>query len=336
MNIADFDTNKKVFVIAEIGNNHEGDIVVAKELVTSAAEAGVDAVKFQTYIPEHIYGGDSNRLERLRKFRLKDEEFSELADYAKAQDVIFFSTPFDIATAKFLNSIQPIFKIASSDNNFFPLIDSIAHLMKPMLVSTGGANISLIDRIEKKIKIIWKNANVDPGLAFLHCVSSYPTPRKQVNLAAIPTLVRRYPGATIGYSDHTLGINAVLYAVSAGARIVEKHFTLDRNYSSFRDHSLSADPEELAEMVSRIREISDFLGTGEKEPQPCEAESFPLIRRSVAAVTDLPVGHVLQPCDLTWVRPGTGIPVGEEGQILDRTLIKSLNKWELISLDDVK
>jgi len=336
LKIADFDTNKKVFVIAEIGNNHEGDIVVAKEMVVSAAEAGVDAVKFQTYVPEYISSGDSDRLARLRKFRLKDEEFSQLADYAKAQGVIFFSTSFDIETAKFLNSIQSVFKIASSDNNFFPLIDSIAHFMKPMLVSTGGANIGLIDRIEKSIKIIWKNANVEPGLAFLHCVSSYPTPRKQANLAAIPTLVRRYPGATVGYSDHTLGIDAAVCAVSAGARIVEKHFTLDRKYSSFRDHSLSAEPEELAQMVSKIREITELLGTGEKIPQPCEAESFPLIRRSIAAVKNLPVGHVLQLRDITWVRPGTGVTVGEERQVLNKTLVKSLNKWELITLDDIE
>ena len=186
---------------------------------------------------------------------------------AQSEGIIFFSTPFDPKSADFLNEIQPVFKIASSDNTHWPFLRQIAHFGKPVILSTGMTTLSEINEMEKVIQTVWNEQNCDPGLALLHCVSSYPTPAEQANLKAIKTLAKHFPNCVPGYSDHTFGITAALSAVAMGARVIEKHFTLDKNYSDFRDHQLSADPTDLKELVTHIRELEKMLGSGEKTPQ---------------------------------------------------------------------
>jgi len=325
--IGNFDTDERVFVIAEVGNNHEGDFTVAQEMIGRAAEAGVDAVKFQTFVPEsYVSCSDPERLERLRKFELAKTDIEVLSKQASECGLIFFSTPFDIASAYFLNSFQPLFKIASGDNNFYTLIDVVANFEKPTLISTGLANLDLLDKLYRK----WEKKADKQKLALLHCVASYPVPNEQANLGAIATLKRRYPDITIGYSDHTLGIDAAIYAVAAGAKIIEKHFTIDKKYSDFRDHQLSAEPSEMKMLVEKVRMLETLLGSGDKKPQPCEVSSETAMRRSIAVVRDIPKGTILRFDDLTWVRPGNGLPVGNEDLVIGKLLNRSLRRGEIL------
>ncbi|WP_045213616.1 N-acetylneuraminate synthase family protein, partial [Desulfonatronovibrio magnus] len=308
MKIGNFDTSEKVFIIAEIGNNHEGDFELAKRMIQLAAEAGADAVKFQTIVPERLAScADQNRIAQLKKFQLSYAQFEELVRQVRQAGVVFLSTPFDLESARFLNQIQPVFKIASGDNAFFPLIDTVAGFNKPIIISTGLCDMEHIQNIYTRVRDVWQNTNSDPGLALLHCVASYPTSLEQANLGAIHTLKTEFPEAVIGYSDHTLGIDAAIYSVAAGARIVEKHFTLDKNYSGFRDHQLSADPDEFKNMVAGIKNVSQMLRSGQKIPCQFEESTAINIRRSIAASVNLPEGTVLSKQHLTWVRPGTGL-----------------------------
>ena len=332
MRINDFDTDKNVFVIAEIGNNHEGDFTLAQEMIGRAAEAGVDAVKFQTFIPEFfISRADVERIDQLRGFQLSFSQFEALARQADTAGVTFFSTPLDLESAHFLNTLQPLFKIASGDNTFLPLIETVASFNKSILISTGLADLALLDRLHG----LWQEQAGRSELAFLHCVASYPVPSEQANLGAIHTLQKRYPELTIGYSDHTLGIEAATCAVAAGARIVEKHFTLDKQHSDFRDHQLSADPTEMAELVDVIRHVDDMVGSGEKTAQPCEEELQVAARRSIAVKRDLPANYELVWQDLCWVRPGSGMAVGQEKDVLGRRTKRVMQQGELIQPEDL-
>ncbi|MDA7485752.1 N-acetylneuraminate synthase family protein [Candidatus Pelagibacter ubique] len=334
MKIGNINTSKKIFIIAEIGNNHEGNFELAQKMIEQAAAAGVDAVKFQTFIPEHISSGDQARLERLRGFKFSHDQFTKLSIIAKKMGLIFFSTPFDIESAKFLNTIQPVFKIASGDNNFYPLIDTVASFGKPIIVSTGSANLDLIQKVYELIIKTSKNKGLNPSLAFLHCVSSYPVPDNEANLASIIYLKKLFSNLVIGYSDHTLGIEAAVLSAIAGARIIEKHFTLDKNYSDFRDHHLSANPNEMRLLVERVRKAESMLGIEEKKPQICEKAMNIVGRRSIAAARDLPVGAKLKWSDFIWIRPGKGYPPGEENKLIGKKIIRELKIGQIILKSD--
>lgn len=336
MKIGSVDTSEQVFVIAEIGNNHEGSFALAQELVGLAAEAGANAVKFQTFVPEILAGGDAARLERLRSFRLSHEQFTLLARQAKGLGILFFSTPFDLESARFLNDIQPVFKIASGDNTFLPLIDEVAGYGKPVLVSTGLVDVEMVCRLHDRIQSAWERDGVNPGLALLHCVASYPVPPEQAALGAIRALRSRFPSAEVGYSDHTLGIRAASLAVAAGARIIEKHFTIAHDHSDFRDHQLSANPEELRRMVEEIRLATTLLGPECKAPQVCELACEGAMRRSIAAARDLKAGTVLALSDLTWARPGTGLAPGQEPLLVGARLRRDCPLGVQIVQDDVE
>ena len=338
MKIGKINTEKKVFIIAEIGNNHEGSFKLAKKMITAAAAVGVDAVKFQTFIPEHyVSSEDQSRINRLRTFQLNFNQFKKLSKYAKKKKLIFFSTPFDIKSAKFLNSIQKIFKISSGDNNFYPLIETIANFKKPIIVSTGAADLITIKKLYNKINKIWSLKNMNyQNLSFLHCVSSYPVPQDQANLASITYLKKQFPNIVIGYSDHTLGIDAAVYSVIAGARIVEKHFTLNKKYSDFRDHQISADPKEMRLLVKKIRKVEKMLGKEEINIQNCEKEMQIMGRRSIAVNRDIAKGTKLNLTDLIWVRPGKGFFPGEEKKVTGKKLLKNLKKYEIIKKNYIK
>ena len=329
MKIDEFDLDKDILIIAEIGNNHEGSYTLAQELIGLAAEAGVDVVKFQTIIPERLVSvQQTDRIKQLKRFQLSFDEFSKLSEVAKKEGVIFLSTPFDLDSALFLNDIVPAFKIASGDNDFFPLIEVISKTGKPIIMSTGLMNLDEINKSVLFINNIWKESQIKQELALLHCVSSYPTLPEQANLLAIRELEEI--SDIVGYSDHTLGIEAAVLSVALGVKIIEKHFTLDKNFSAFHDHLLSADPKEMKEMVIRIRAVEKYLGTGEKIPQESELQAVENSRRSIVAGCDLKRGAILKWENLTWLRPGGGLAPGRESEIVGKRLIRSISKDEYI------
>lgn len=332
MRIGHFDTDRDVLLVAEIGNNHEGSYSLAEELVGRAAEAGAGAVKFQTFRTEDFVSRrDPARFRRLKSFELTPRQFDRLSAVARAAGLLFLSTPLDLGSAAFLGGVVDALKVASGDNTFYPLLDAVARSGKPILLSAGLADCRVLADARSRIERAW--AGPGPAeLAVLHCVTSYPVEPEQANLAAIRTL-REELGGTVGYSDHTLGIEAAVLAVALGARIVEKHFTIDKNYSDFRDHKLSADPHDLAELARRIKQAGTLLGSGVKVPQECERALAAAVRRSIAARRDLPAGAVLTWDDLTWLRPSGGLAPGQEHLLVGRRLARPCAAGEFLSLD---
>jgi len=241
---------------------------------------------------------------------------------------LFLSTPFDIASARFLAPLVPAFKIASGDNNFFPLIDVIARTGKPIILSAGMSELDDIRKTKESIEAVWAETGVSPGLAVLHCVVSYPTAAPDANLAAIRQLASL--GVTVGYSDHTLGIDAAVLSVALGARIIEKHFTIDKRHSDFRDHQLSADAADLKELVNRVRQAEQMLGSEAKRILDVEKNLVVAARRSIVAARDLPSGTVLAWGDLEWLRPAGGLPPGSENDLLGRQLVCNVAKGDPI------
>lgn len=323
----------RVLVIAEVGNNHEGDVERARLLVEGAAQAGADAVKFQTFRTEHyVSRTDQARFQQLKGFELSYETFRELSELAHSRGLLFISTPFDLASADFLAEIVDAYKVASGDNTFYPLIRQLATTELPIILSTGLSDLAQVERSVGTVEAVRKEQT---ELAVLHCVSAYPAPQEDLNLAAIPVLAERFP-YPIGFSDHSVGYEAAVCAVGVGARIVEKHFTLAEIVSDFRDHAISANEEEFAEIVKRVRSTERMLGAPHKEIQPVEAPNAPAMRRSVIAARDLQRGHHLAHDDVTWVRPGGGIPPGEEERLIGRPLRRSIAAGRQLNPDDVE
>jgi N,N'-diacetyllegionaminate synthase len=337
MKIGSVDLHQRVFIVAEIGNNHEGSFAVAEELIDLAASTGVDAVKFQTFIPEHYVSRDqSDRLQRLRKFAFSFEQFAKLAKSANQHGLQFFSTPFDLASADALAAFCPAIKISSGDNNFFPLIERVASFKKPVILSTGLANFADVEQARRHLLRVWSGLGHSGELALLHCVSSYPTPAAAANLAAIRALADEFKDCTAGYSDHTLGIDAAVVSVGLGARIIEKHFTVKKDFSDFRDHQLSADPAEMAELVRKVRIAEELLGTGRKEVSEIEEPNRLAMRRSIAAARTIEAGSTLKQSDLTWVRPGGGFAPGEEAVVVGRTLAHDVLLGQIFQQSDFR
>ena len=329
MQIQKFNTKEKVFIIAEIGNNHEGSFSLAEEMVGMAAESGADAVKFQTIIPEKLVSiQQSERILQLQKFQLSYDEYMKLSKVASKEGVIFLSTPFDIRSAIFLNDLVPAFKIASGDNDFYPMLEVVAGTGKPIIMSTGLMQLHEIEKSVLLIKNIWQKNHNTEELALLHCVSSYPTPPENANLLAINELKKI--SDIVGYSDHTSGIEAAILSVALGARIIEKHFTIDNNYSDFHDHQLSSNPTEFKKLVNQVRATEKMLGNGKKSLSDLEFKAEKSIRRSIVAIQNLPVGHKILMEDLDWVRPGDGIRPGNEKNIIGKRLNQDIQKGERI------
>jgi N,N'-diacetyllegionaminate synthase len=333
--IADFDTDERVLVIAEIGNNHEGDFAAAEEMLHLAAEAGADAVKFQAIVPEHLVPpSQPERLAQLRRFQLQPEQFAALKSDADRAGVLFMCTPFDLPGVAMLDPLVPAFKVSSSDNDFFPLIEAVARTGKPIVLSSGLADLDAVSRSVDVIRTVWRETGtVGDPLAVLHCAVSYPTPPEEVHLAAIRELSTL--GMTVGYSDHALGIEAAVLSVAAGARAVEKHFTSDKHRSDFRDHLLSADSAEFRSMVERIREADVLLGRGAKRVQPTEAQAASAVRRSIAAARDLTVGETVSFGDLAWLRGPRGFRPGDEDRVVGRRLVRDIAEGEFLRPEDV-
>ena len=332
MKIGNFDTAKKVLIIAEIGNNHEGDFELAKDMIDAAAEAGADAVKFQTITPNRLVSiTEQERIEQLQRFSFSRDQFGILKERADEKKVFFLSTPFDIEAVDWLNPLIPAFKIASGDNDFWPLLDKIASTGKPVILSLGLGKVKDATQIASFFKKVWRDSEITfPGLAFLHCVVSYPTPDDQANLRNIMKI--ECEQVTPGYSDHTLGIKAAELAVACGARIIEKHFTLNKNQSDFRDHKLSADPSELKALVQAIAEAEKFLGTSDDSIRVCEKQNATAVGRSIASNRDISIGETISIADICWVRPRKGLKPGEEHLIIGKKLTSPICEGEFFSL----
>jgi N,N'-diacetyllegionaminate synthase len=328
--IGSFELGQRPLLIAELGNNHEGDAGVARELVHAAADAGADAVKLQTFrVDEFVRPSDEARYRQLARFELSADEVQALAALAHELGLLFVSTALDFSSVALLEPLVDAYKVASGDNDFVALLDRLADTHHPLIVSTGLLGLDEIRALKERIEAHRAARADDPRLAFLHAVTAYPCPPEQVNLRAIPTLAREL-GCPVGYSDHTLGIDACVLAATLGAAILEKHVTLAHDFSSFRDHQLSATPDELRQLVAALESTQVLLGSAVKEPQPAEEELRTAVRRAIVAARDLAAGTVVADADLTWMRPRDGLAPGQEAVLVGRRLERAVARGEAI------
>lgn len=328
-----FKNLKQTFIVAEIGNNHEGSLKNAKRLIDEASKARVDAVKFQTCEPENFISRlDLPRIKKLKKVKFSENQIFELSKYAKKKKLIFFSTPLDLNSAKFLNKVSKIFKIASCDNDYLDLIDQVLSYKKPTIISTGLVSIKFLKKLEKRIFSKFKKNQ--PSLAFLHCVSSYPTKKNEVNLNSIKLMQDTLKNSVIGYSDHTKGIKACIYAVAAGAKIIEKHFTLDKKFSKNFDHHISSDPKEMKKLVNQIRDLEVYLGQNKKTPSLNEITNEKKLRRSIFYSKNLKAKSKIKKKDLIMKRPGIGLNFKDKNKIINKILFKNVYKDQIVQLGD--
>ena len=326
------------FIIAEAGVNHNGNINLAKRLIDVAKEAGVDAVKFQTFKAENLVtetaevadyqkkniGKKETQLKMLKKLELREEDFFELRKYCNKKQIIFLSTPHTENAVDFLEPLVPAYKIGSGDLTNIPFLEKIAKKRKPIILSTGMANLKEVRGAVKTIKKTRNNK-----IILLHCTVSYPCPLEEVNLRAIQTLKKEF-NLLVGYSDHTLGILVPIMAVTLGARVIEKHFTLDKNLPG-PDHKASIGPEELKKMVMAIRNAEKVLGSSIKKPTKSEEKIKKVGRKSIVAKVDIPKGTKIIQDMLIIKRPGTGIEPRHINMIVGRKTKKDIKSNELIS-----
>ena len=335
MNIRNFNPKKKVFIIAEIGNNHEGNISIAKKLVVSAAKAGADAVKFQTFITEDFVNeNNTKRFKQLKKFQLSFYDFKILKKLAHKHNLLFISTPLDIKSVNFLSNEVDLIKIASGDNNFQYLIEKAIATNKKIIISTGMSNSSDIDNLLLFFKKHFTTRELKKKISLLHCVTSYPVDPKYANLNSIVYLKKKY-NLNIGYSDHTIGPEACLAAVAVGATIIEKHFTLNKKFSNFRDHSLSADFLEFRYMVDSIRKIENLLGNVNKKIQPVEKKYVKLVRRSIYASKRIPKNDKIFLKDIKFLRPQNKQSTLDYKKIIGKKSKKTIQKNQIIKLNSL-
>jgi len=340
--------NSPCFIIAEAGVNHNGDLTIAKKLVDAAKEAKADAIKFQTYKTEDLVTKTSQtanyqkentktnqtQFEMLKKLELQYEDFKELKEYCDKKEIIFLSTPHTESSLEFLKDLVPIFKIGSGDLNNLPLLEKIAKLKKPIILSTGMASF---EEIEESITLI-KKYNED--IIVLHCTTSYPCPLDKVNLLTMLEIERKFNVLT-GYSDHTEGIEVPIIAASLGATVIEKHFTLDKNMQG-PDHKASLNPEELKEMIEKIRNntILDIpkkiLGNRNKIIEETEREISKIARKSIIANVDIKKGTNITEEMLIIKRPGTGISPKYFNEIINKKTKKDITKDTILSWDDLE
>jgi len=323
-----FKNLKKTFIIAEIGNNHEGNYKNAIKLIDKAKKSGVDAVKFQTFETKNFVNkSEKKRFSRFTNFELSKKNFKKLSIYARKNGLKFISTPLDINSAKYLSNIVDIFKISSGDNNYFELIKTCAKYKKPLIISTGLINLLEINRILKNLKEL--NFPLKK-LSFLHCVSDYPVQFGEANLLSIRLLKNKLP-ITIGYSDHVIGDESCIVAVSFGAKIIEKHFTLNNNFSNFRDHKLSLNPDDMKKMVMKIRKVESMLGFYKKVISKNELKNFKSMRRSLYFTKDLQKGTILEKKHFKIVRPFNKFGPEDIKNFLGKKLKKNVKDSDIVT-----
>jgi N,N'-diacetyllegionaminate synthase len=330
-----------VFVIAEAGVNHNGDLELARKLIDVAVEAGADAVKFQTFHADHLVtpqapkaayqlqttGETESQLEMLRRLELSPSAHRELQSYCNERKIIFLSTPFDEQAVDFLDELGvPAFKISSGDLTNSPLLEHIAGKGKPVILSTGMAELG---EVIEAVSVLSAAGCENPIL--LHCVSNYPADAAEVNLRAMQT-IRAAFNVPVGFSDHTEGIDVALAAVALGACVIEKHFTLDRALPG-PDHRASLEPAGLRQLVQSIRRVETALGDGRKKPSASELETARVARRSLVAAQDIPAGVTLERKLVVLRRPGTGMSPAMLAEIVGRRARRAIAAGTLLESD---
>lgn len=328
----------RTYIIAEAGVNHNGDFELAKKMILEGKKAGVDAVKFQTFIAGNLVSSNAKKADyqmkstdskesqqdMLKKLELSFQEFSLLKKYAEELSIDFISTPFDEVSVDFLDTLNmPFWKIPSGEITNLPYLLKISKTQKPIILSTG---MCTLEEIGEALNIFAHYNRED--IILLHCNTEYPTPFYDVNLNAMQTLKEKFH-VKVGYSDHTQGIEVPIAAVALGAAVIEKHFTLDKKMSG-PDHKASLEPDELKAMVKAIRNIETALGNGEKQPSESEKKNRVVARKSIVAKKDIKKGDIFTEENITTKRPGNGISPMEWFKVLGRIAEKDFQRDELI------
>ncbi|WP_187647909.1 N-acetylneuraminate synthase [Nitrosophilus labii] len=329
-----------VFIIAEAGVNHNGNLELAKKLVDKAKEAGVDAVKFQTFKAKNLVSKnaqkadyqkkttnkDESQLEMIKKLELSFDEFAELKKYCDEKGITFLSTPFDLESIEFLNDLGlEIFKIPSGEITNLPYLRAIGRLNKKVILSTGMADLG---EIEDALDVLIDAGTKKDNITILHANTEYPTPIEDVNLKAMQTIACAFD-VKVGYSDHTLGIEVPIAAVAMGGEVIEKHFTLDKNLPG-PDHKASLEPDELKAMVAAIRNIEKALGNSIKKPSKSESKNKEIARKSIVARRNIKKGEIFSEENLTVKRPGSGISPMRWNEIIGKVAQRDYDKDDLI------
>jgi len=332
----------RVIIIAEAGVNHNGKLKLAYKLVDVAKKCGADFIKFQTSIPElHISKfakkanyqtkntpGDESQLQMCKKITLSYEEFRKLKKYCKKKKIEFLSTPFDLKSIDFLKSLKmKYFKIPSGEITNLPYLTKVAKLKKKVILSTGMANLL---EIKEALKILISNGTKKKNITVLQCNTEYPTPLRDANVRAMLTIKKKFK-VNIGYSDHTEGIEASLVAAALGAKVIEKHITLNKNLSG-PDHKASITPKELKKMVEEIRKVTVALGNGVKKVSPSEGKNIKISRPSIVAAKEIKKGEKFTIKNLTIKRPGNGISPMKLFKVIGKIAKKRFLEDELIKL----
>lgn len=331
---------KNVCIIAEAGINHNGSFDLALQMVDAAKEAGVDYVKFQTYKPEKLVsrfaekaeyqkettGNDESQLDMLRKLTLTNENFIEIKKYCEEIEIGFVSTPFDLESIDLLETFDMDFwKVPSGEITNLPYLEAIAKTGRDVIMSTGMCNIQ---EIIDAVAVLEKNGT--KNIKLLHCNTQYPTPFVDVNLLAMK-VIKEATGKTVGYSDHTLGIEVPIAAVAMGAEVIEKHFTLDKSMEG-PDHRASLNPMELKAMVSAIRNIEKSIGEEKKIVSKSEIANKAIARKSIVAARSIAKGEELTDYNLTTKRPGSGISPMRWYEVLGTKAVRDFKEDELIEI----
>lgn len=332
---------EKVFIIAEAGVNHNGNIELAKKLIDAASLAKADAVKFQTFKTENLVSKNAakadyqkkntnnsteSQFDMIKRLELDIDTHNELISYCKEKNIMFLSTPFDLESVDLLNNLGlEIFKIPSGEITNLPYLRKIGELKKKIVLSTGMADIG---EIEDALDILINAGTLKENITVLHANTMYPTPMEDVNLKAMVTIGNTFD-IKYGYSDHTLGIEVDIAAVAMGASCIEKHFTLDKNMEG-PDHKASLEPDELTAMVKSIRNIEVALGSGIKKPSKSEQPNMKIARKSIVANCNIKKGEPFTSQNITVKRPGDGISAMMWDEMIGKVSEKNYNKDELI------
>lgn len=338
-----------IFIVAEIGCNHNGSKELAKQMVIKAKECGVDAVKFQTfkassliskYAPKAEYqkettGIDESQLEMTRKLELSYSDFLELKQFAESIGLVVFSTPFDLESVEFLDSIkQELWKIPSGEITNLPYLKRIGSIKrdnKHIIISTGMATI---EEIKNCIEILVEEGTKLSEITLLHCNTEYPTPDEDVNLLAIENLKSSFPNISVGFSDHSVGYEAAIGATALGIALIEKHFTLDKSMEG-PDHKASATPDELIKLCEGVRRMEILLGSKSKCVTPSESKNKIVARKSIVAKCNIQKGDIFTEENITCKRPGNGISPMEWYNVIGKVAEKDFLIDELVSVNNI-
>lgn len=335
---------RRVIIIAEAGVNHNGSLENAFKLIDAAVDAGVDYVKFQTFKSEALVSkgakkaeyqiqntanASDSQLDMLKKLELSHDDHETLLNYCKEKDIQFFSTAFDLESLQYLKNIGlQLVKIPSGEITNLPYLRKAAQLFSKVIISTGMATL---EEIKDAVQVFLNEGITKENISILHCNTEYPTPFSDVNLKAMLHIQKEF-GTEIGYSDHTLGIEVPIAAVALGAKLIEKHFTLDKTMEG-PDHAASLEPDELKNMVKAIRNVEQAMaGSGIKEPSPSEIKNINIARKSIVAKTSIRKGEVFTEKNLTVKRPGNGISPMKWDEVIAQTASKNFLADELIEL----